>query len=119
MRMRLRFLFCTKPHNSRRLITPRTNPTIRKQFRTRGIKVCEEITDSDGVVARYKCRGYESEFRILWSMMAPQAAVIMRKYLGVPAERIEGERPFVTVPPKLTGKDAASIGCARYCVCWW
>lgn len=59
---------------------------IRKQFRQRGIKVYEELTDNDGVTSRYKCRGYEAEMRIRWSMMAPQAAVIMRRYLGVPVK---------------------------------
>ncbi|MDR9748801.1 hypothetical protein [Paenibacillus taichungensis] len=56
---------------------------VRKQFRKRGIKVYEEVTDHDGVVARYKCRGYESEMRLRWSSMAPQASVVMRKYLGL------------------------------------
>lgn len=37
---------------------------VRKQFRQRGIKVYEEVADSDGVTARYKCRGYESQMRI-------------------------------------------------------
>jgi len=59
---------------------------IRKQFRQRGIKVYEEVADSDGVTARYKCRGYEAEMRIRWTMLAPQAAVVMRKYLGVPVD---------------------------------
>ncbi|WP_427050355.1 hypothetical protein [Paenibacillus sp. TC-CSREp1] len=59
---------------------------IRKQFRTRGIKVYEEVTDNDGVTARYKCRGYEAEMRLRWTMMAPQAPVIMRRYLGVPVK---------------------------------
>lgn len=56
---------------------------IRKQFRTRGIKVYEEVADNDGVTARYKCRGYESEMILRWSSMAPQASVVMRKYLGL------------------------------------
>lgn len=56
---------------------------IRKGFRQRGIKVYEELTDSDGVVARYKCRGYEAEMRIRWTMMAADASVVMRKYLGL------------------------------------
>ena len=56
---------------------------VRKGFRTRGIKVYEEVTDNDGVTARYKCRGYESQMRIRWTMMAADASVIMRKYLGL------------------------------------
>ncbi|CAM4463516.1 hypothetical protein [Paenibacillus xylanexedens] len=69
---------------------------VRNGFRTRGIKVYEEVTDHDGVVARYKCRGYESEMRIRWTMMAADASVVMRKYLGLN----EGTRPFVTVSPE-------------------
>ncbi|WP_434750276.1 hypothetical protein [Paenibacillus amylolyticus] len=57
---------------------------IRKQFRTRDIKVYEEVTERDGVVARYKCRGYEAEFRMLNSFLAAEANVIMRQYLGAP-----------------------------------
>jgi hypothetical protein len=60
---------------------------IRKQFRTRGIKVYEELTERDGVVARYKCRGYESEFRMLNSFLAAQANVIMRQYLRLHNEK--------------------------------
>lgn len=56
---------------------------IRKQFRTRGIKVYEEVADNDGVTARYKCRGYQAEKRIRWAFMAAEAGVLMRKYLGV------------------------------------
>ncbi|MDQ0168793.1 hypothetical protein [Paenibacillus tundrae] len=59
---------------------------IRKQFRTRGIKVYEELTDSDGVVARYKCRGYQSEMKLRWMILAPQATDVMRSYLGVPTK---------------------------------
>ncbi|WP_433583418.1 hypothetical protein [Paenibacillus amylolyticus] len=64
---------------------------IRKQFRTRGIKVYEEVTDKDGVTARYKCRGYESEMWIRWTMMAADASVVMRKYLGVSTEIFESK----------------------------
>ncbi|MCM3175923.1 hypothetical protein [Paenibacillus sp. MER 99-2] len=56
---------------------------IRKAFRTRGIKVYEELSDIDGVTARYKCRGYESEMRLRWSMMGADASLVMRKYLGL------------------------------------
>ncbi|SDM13841.1 hypothetical protein SAMN05428961_11023 [Paenibacillus sp. OK060] len=56
---------------------------IRKCFRQRGIKVYEEVSDNDGVTARYKCRGYESQMRIRWTMMAADANVVMRKYLGL------------------------------------
>ncbi|WP_339260150.1 hypothetical protein MKZ12_09815 [Paenibacillus sp. FSL R5-0713] len=73
---------------------------VRKQFRTRGIKVYEELTDNDGVTARYKCRGYQAEKRIRWAFMAAEAGVLMRKYLGVSTDKYEGERPLVTVPPK-------------------
>lgn len=60
---------------------------VRKGFRQRGIKVYEEVADGDGVTARYKCRGYEAEMRIRWTMiLAPQAAVIMRRYLQVITE---------------------------------
>ncbi|KLU55486.1 hypothetical protein EL84_25940 [Paenibacillus sp. VT-400] len=69
---------------------------VRKGFRTRGIKVYEEVTDSDGVTARYKCRGYESQMRIRWAFMSAEAGVLMRKYLGVN----EGTRPLVKLSPE-------------------
>lgn len=69
---------------------------IRKEFRKRGIKVYEELSDGDGVTARYKCRGYQSEMRLRWMILAPQATDVMRSYLGLGT----GARPFVTVPPK-------------------
>lgn len=56
---------------------------IRKQFRTRGIKVYEELSDGDGVTARYKCRGYQSEMKLRWMILAPQATDVMRSYLGL------------------------------------
>ncbi|CAM4528053.1 hypothetical protein [Paenibacillus xylanexedens] len=93
---------------------------IRKQFRQRGIKVYEEVADHDGVVARYKCRSYESQMRIGWTMMAADASVVMREYLGLNTERFEGERPFVTVPPKVDSKKTQlrnglrlSLACVR------
>ncbi|WP_339273686.1 hypothetical protein MKY59_21230 [Paenibacillus sp. FSL W8-0426] len=57
---------------------------IRKEFRRRGIKVYEESADKDGVLAKYQCRGYHAEFRLLNSFMAAEANVLMRKYLGAP-----------------------------------
>jgi len=72
---------------------------IRKQFRTRGIKVYEEVADNDGVVARYKCRGYESEMRLRWSSMAPQASVVMRKYLGLNTDKYVDP----TLPERMRG----------------
>lgn len=69
---------------------------VRKGFRQRGIKVYEEITDGDGVTARYKCRGYQAEMRIRWSMMTAEAGVLMRKYLGLNTEKFVGGEAILT-----------------------
>ncbi|WP_416293096.1 hypothetical protein ACM7Q1_20480 [Paenibacillus illinoisensis] len=74
---------------------------VRKGFRTRGIKVYEEVTDGDGVTARYKCRGYQAEMRIRWSMMTAEAGVLMRKYLGLNTDQYVDP----TVPMSLRKKD--------------
>ncbi|WP_201782240.1 hypothetical protein [Paenibacillus xylanivorans] len=47
-------------------------------------------------MARYKCRGYESEMRLRWSSMVPQASVVMRKYLGLNTDKYVDP----TLPPE-------------------
>ncbi|MNT42279.1 hypothetical protein D3C72_1786960 [compost metagenome] len=56
---------------------------VRRQFRQRGIKVYETENDGKSVTARYLCRGYTGEASYLWAILAAEASVVMRKYLGL------------------------------------
>ncbi|WP_433943590.1 hypothetical protein [Paenibacillus sp. SN-8-1] len=56
---------------------------VRRQFRQRGIKVYETENDGKSVTARYLCRGYTGEASYLWSFLAAEASVVMRRYLGL------------------------------------
>jgi len=41
--------------------------TLRKQMRTRGVKVLEEKRQVDGIETQYLCRGYLQRFYMLWT----------------------------------------------------
>ncbi|WP_336763676.1 hypothetical protein [Paenibacillus sp. USHLN196] len=40
---------------------------LRKQMRTRGVKVLEEKREADGIETLYMCRGYWQRFYMLWT----------------------------------------------------
>lgn len=54
---------------------------IRREFRTRGIKVYEITRDMEGIRADFVCRGYTSNMRMLWSLVRAQASERMRVYM--------------------------------------
>ncbi|MCY9760444.1 hypothetical protein M5X06_13025 [Paenibacillus alvei] len=58
---------------------------IRREFRNRGIKVYEITRDTEGKRADFKCRGYTSNMRMLWSLVKAQANERMRLYMSVDA----------------------------------
>lgn len=62
---------------------------IKRQFRDRGIKVYEQTRDADGVYAKFQCRGYHGNMTLRWSFINPEAAILMRKYLGVDTSELE------------------------------
>lgn len=62
---------------------------VRKAFAKRGIKVYDEHRLKDGVQAEYMCRGYHSKMFLSWSLITSEAAVLMRKYLGIDTSRFE------------------------------
>lgn len=55
---------------------------VRRKFRTLGIKVYEETRTEIGLDARYLCRGYTHDYKLLWSYIAAECGVLMEKYLG-------------------------------------
>lgn len=58
---------------------------IRREFRNRGIKVYEITRDTEGIRADFKCRGYVSNMRMLWSLITAQANERMRVYMSADA----------------------------------
>ncbi len=56
---------------------------VRKKFRELGIKVYEENLTFTGLDAKYLCRGYHYDFRMLSSLIAAESQVLMEKYLGL------------------------------------
>ncbi|MFL1672220.1 hypothetical protein [Paenibacillus dendritiformis] len=56
---------------------------IRREFRKRGIKVYEVARDGNGYRAKYVCRGYEGEIRMLLALVQTEVTERMRAYLGV------------------------------------
>lgn len=59
--------------------------SIKREFRSRGIKVFDEEVTEAGVRASYNCRGYVNEFGIITLVLKPQAETYMKHYLNNPA----------------------------------
>jgi hypothetical protein len=56
--------------------------SIRKSFRTSGIKVYEEQREADGLTASYVCRGYHYKFTMQWSFVRAEAERLLKTYTG-------------------------------------
>jgi hypothetical protein len=56
---------------------------IRTEMRIRGIKVYEQHKLAHGIEAKFICRGYHERMLLLNELVAAQAAIHMRKYLGL------------------------------------
>ncbi|GGG13733.1 hypothetical protein GCM10010912_67680 [Paenibacillus albidus] len=56
---------------------------VRTQMRTRGIKVYEQQRLEAGIEAKYICRGYHERMLLLNDIIAAQATIHMRRYLGL------------------------------------
>ncbi|WP_151735703.1 hypothetical protein [Paenibacillus tengchongensis] len=56
---------------------------VRAEMRSRGLKVYEQNRLDSGVEAKYLCRGYHERMLLLDDVIAAQAALQMRRYLGL------------------------------------
>ncbi|MEK4980799.1 hypothetical protein [Bacillus sp. FSL K6-6540] len=56
---------------------------VKKYFWLKGLKVFEENRTKYGIMAKFKCRGYESSMELYWDYITAQASILMRKYLGL------------------------------------
>jgi hypothetical protein len=56
---------------------------VRSQMRVRGVKVYEQQRLKAGVEARFICRGYHEVMLLLDDVIAAQADIRMRRYLGL------------------------------------
>lgn len=64
---------------------------IKKYFWLKGLKVYEQHNTKYGILAKFKCRGYQSEMELLWEFIAAEATIYMRKYLGLDISSYEKE----------------------------
>ncbi|MWV45108.1 hypothetical protein GRF59_15900 [Paenibacillus sp. HJL G12] len=56
---------------------------IRKDMRSRGIRIYEENRSTQGVETLYLCRGYQRRFFMLWSYIKAETATELCTYLGI------------------------------------
>ncbi|UVI28231.1 hypothetical protein [Paenibacillus spongiae] len=54
---------------------------LRKQFRESGIRIYDETAGTDGLTARYLCRGYEHSFSLIWSYVRSEAERMLKSHL--------------------------------------
>ncbi|ETT32116.1 hypothetical protein [Paenibacillus sp. FSL R5-808] len=66
---------------------------IKKYFWLKGLKVYEEIQTRNGILAKFKCRGYQSDMELHWEFITAQASILMRKYLGLDISHYEVNHP--------------------------
>lgn len=55
---------------------------LRRQFRSRGIKIYEEKQEKEGLLAKYVCRGYHHEFYMLWGFVKAESERALKQYLS-------------------------------------
>lgn len=70
---------------------------IKKHFWLKGLKVYEENQTKNGIEAKFKCRGFQSDMELQWDFLTAQASILMRKYLGLDISMYEDR----TGPEKL------------------
>ncbi|MDP9699640.1 hypothetical protein SAMN05720606_112170 [Paenibacillus polysaccharolyticus] len=54
---------------------------LRKQMRTRGVKVLEETRGKDGIETVYLCRGYGQRFYMLWTFARNEVKKELSRHL--------------------------------------
>jgi hypothetical protein len=54
---------------------------LRKQMRTRGVKVLEETRGKDGIETVYLCRGYKQRFYMLWTFARNEVKKELSRHL--------------------------------------
>lgn len=57
--------------------------TLRKQMRTRGVKVLEEKRQVDGIETQYLCRGYSQRFYMLWTFARNEVKKELSRHLDM------------------------------------
>ncbi|MNP66142.1 hypothetical protein D3C76_1618130 [compost metagenome] len=55
--------------------------TLRKQMRTRGVKVLEENREAEGIETLYMCRGYWQRFYMLWTFARNEVKKELSRHL--------------------------------------
>ncbi|WP_244944324.1 hypothetical protein [Paenibacillus polymyxa] len=56
---------------------------VRQSMRKRGVKVIEQNEEKDKLTAKYLCRGYMHDVRLLWSKVRSDTEVRLAEYLDV------------------------------------
>lgn len=72
----------------------------KKHFFKRGLKITSQSKTVDGLMTRFKCRGYESEMELRWEFISAEASILMRKFMGLDISIYED----VTLPEDLRNK---------------
>ncbi|WDZ64115.1 hypothetical protein MF628_08255 [Paenibacillus polymyxa] len=62
---------------------------VLQEMRRRGIKVFEQHQLEDCITAKYLCRGYTHDVRLLWSKVKSDIEVRLAEYLGVDLGEIQ------------------------------
>ncbi|MGN7355798.1 hypothetical protein ACTHPM_00425 [Paenibacillus sp. SAFN-054] len=56
---------------------------VKREFKTRRIRICRIEQSDRGIEAEYVCRGYTGEMNILWPAFRSEMLARMRAYLGL------------------------------------
>ncbi|QAY66448.1 hypothetical protein [Paenibacillus protaetiae] len=55
---------------------------IRKDFRSKGIKIYEQRQDKNGLEAQYVCRGYHHRFYMVWGFVKAESERVLKTYFS-------------------------------------
>ncbi|MFC3750183.1 hypothetical protein [Paenibacillus sp. GCM10012306] len=72
---------------------------IRTEMRMRGIKVYEQHKLPHGLEAKFICRGYHERMLLLNELIAAQAGIHMRRYLGLDISAFRNEQEQYGIKP--------------------
>jgi len=77
---------------------------IRSEMRKRGVKVYDQQRLALGIEAKFVCRGYHDRMLLLNDMIAAQAAIHMRRYLGMDISAFKSYEEQYWIKPESQGK---------------
>ncbi|WP_379127972.1 hypothetical protein [Paenibacillus sp. sgz500958] len=87
---------------------------VRHEMRKRGIKVYEQERLQKGIEARFICRGYHDRMLLLNDILAAQAAIHMRRYLGIDITAFRSfEEQYRLIPETTGAQDTGSSAQAK------